>query len=300
MTRPRPEPPVAFPAGGQRDGPRRHREGTVHALHAACSDAFSLRSVAFTVYRRGIRSLQAVKALAVVPAAEAAAYQSLDRPLVAGLSGPCRSPRAGASSGGVRPVDRPRLGGRDSASSDEQALGLAPTHAEQPTPNLFGNAGMQAAGRGGPLPAQCAAACGRRIHFREEADCVSMCWIALQTSSSVWMRLTPPPATVSCTVLRRTVASALTIPAQTLFWPRPGQRWWWWRASRREFRPDRRLQCRPSMPTHTSTRRPRARCEAPAGSTPAARPAPAPEPPAGAATDRSKPSADPRRPGRIR
>ena len=144
MTRPRPEAPVALPAGGQRDGPPGHREGTGLALHAAYSDAFSLRSVAFKGDRRGIGSLQAVRALAVVPAAEAAASQSLDSPLAAGAPGPGRSSPAGASSGGVRPVHRPRLGGHDSAWSDEQALQPAPTHAKQRTVNLYCNAGVTA------------------------------------------------------------------------------------------------------------------------------------------------------------
>ena len=82
---------------GHRDGLLRHCEGTGQALHEACRDAFSARDVAFTGDRRGIWSLQAVGAPAMVPAAAATASHSPDHPLAACAPGPGCSPPVGAS-----------------------------------------------------------------------------------------------------------------------------------------------------------------------------------------------------------
>ena len=131
MTRPRPEAPVALPAGGQRDGPPGHREGTGLALHAACSDAFSLRSVAFPASRPSRRRGCSARSGRADP----------------GLRPGHRGPRAGAAGGRPACAGGPAVGERETAGPAPAATPADGHPAHDHLPGRDGDGGRARAGQ---------------------------------------------------------------------------------------------------------------------------------------------------------
>ena len=134
-------------------------------------------------------------------------------------------------------------------------------HGRAHAPNLHCNASMTAAGARRISPGAAHPTCGLSLQSPEETDRVPRGG-ALSGPALPPSRSSLDPGTALGLLSR----------------PRPGRRRRRRRPPRREHRPDRRLGCRSSTRTHTaasSTRRPRARCGAPAFPTAAAQPAPA-------------------------